>query len=223
MNRTPCMARVIQLALHAFMSSLGVKGRTKSWEAHECNQQFGENESIPIGKSPRLRKEGNAGINKVSAMKPGWGKIIEEVRISRYFESAETDLHIAENVWCIDYANTWSSKRVHWLSKSQSPHCSSSDYGCEDPLELDPGLPRAHLPITRIHTRVAEKPNIQRLPATLHKSRGVVHCEVCYGSVEAIPILDTVDVEEVYSNIASCHDSVQWYDQSHGWRDASFG
>jgi len=40
MNRTPCMACVIQLALHAFMSSLGVKGRTKSWEAHERDQQF---------------------------------------------------------------------------------------------------------------------------------------------------------------------------------------
>jgi len=39
----PCMAHVIQLALGAFMSSLGVKGRTKSWEAHERDQQFGEN------------------------------------------------------------------------------------------------------------------------------------------------------------------------------------
>ena len=68
--------------LGAFMSSLGVKGRTKSWEAHERNQQFGENESIDIGKSQRLRKEGNARINKVSAMKPGLAKIIEKVRIS---------------------------------------------------------------------------------------------------------------------------------------------
>ena len=36
-NHIPCMARVIQLALGAFMSSLGVKGRTKSWEAHESD------------------------------------------------------------------------------------------------------------------------------------------------------------------------------------------
>jgi len=30
-NHIPCMAHVMQLALSAFMSSLGVKGRTKSW------------------------------------------------------------------------------------------------------------------------------------------------------------------------------------------------
>ena len=42
------MAHVIQLALGAFMSSPGVKGLTKSWEAHERDQQFGENESIDI-------------------------------------------------------------------------------------------------------------------------------------------------------------------------------
>jgi len=76
------MAHVIQLALGAFMSSLGVNGRTKSWEAHERDQQFGENESIDIGKSQRLQKEGNARINKVSAMRPGLAKIIEKVRIS---------------------------------------------------------------------------------------------------------------------------------------------
>jgi hypothetical protein len=81
-NHIPCMADVIQLALGAFMSSLGVKGRTKSWEAHKRNQQFGENESIDVGKSQRLRKEGNARINKVSAMRPGLVKIIEKVHIS---------------------------------------------------------------------------------------------------------------------------------------------
>ena len=76
------MANVIQLASGAFMSSLGVNGHTKSWGAHERDQQFGENESIDIGKSQRLRKEGNARINKVSAMKPGLAKILEKVRIS---------------------------------------------------------------------------------------------------------------------------------------------
>jgi len=81
-NHIPCMAHVKQLALGAFMSSLGVKGRTKSLEAQERDQQFGENESIDIGKSQRLRKEGNARINKVSAMKPGLAEIIEKVRIS---------------------------------------------------------------------------------------------------------------------------------------------
>jgi hypothetical protein len=81
-NNVPCRAHVIQLASGAFMSSLGVKGRTKSWEAHERNRQFGENESIDIGKSQRLCKGGNARINKVSAMRPGLAKIIEKVRIS---------------------------------------------------------------------------------------------------------------------------------------------
>jgi len=96
-NHIPCIMHVIELALGAFMSSLGVKGRTKSWEAHERDQQFGENESTDIRKSQRLRKEGNARINKVLAMRPGLAKIIEKVRISTYSESAETDFHIAEN------------------------------------------------------------------------------------------------------------------------------
>jgi hypothetical protein len=65
------MAHIIQLAVGVFMSSLAVNGCTKSWEAHERDQQFGENESIDIGKSQRLRKEGNATINQVSAMRPG--------------------------------------------------------------------------------------------------------------------------------------------------------
>jgi len=154
-NHIPCMARVIQLALGTFMSSLGVKGCTKCWEAHEPDQQFGENESVDIGKLQRLRKEGNAGINKVSAMKPGLVKIIEKVCISRYFESAETDLHIAENACCVDYANTRWSKRVQWLSKGQSPNRRTSDDGCEDLLELDLGFDQAHVPITWIPTRVA--------------------------------------------------------------------
>jgi hypothetical protein len=81
-NHIPCMAHVIQLALGAFMSSLGVKGRSKCWKAHERNQQFRENQSVDVGKSQRLRKEGNAGINKVFAMRPGLAKIIETVRIS---------------------------------------------------------------------------------------------------------------------------------------------
>jgi hypothetical protein len=107
------MAHVIQLALSAIMSSLSVNGRTKSWEAHERDQEIGNNESMDIGKSQRLRKESNARINKVSAMRPGLAKIIQTVLISSYFESPETDHHIAENACCIDYADTWSSKRVH--------------------------------------------------------------------------------------------------------------
>jgi len=139
-NHIPCMARVIQLALCAVMSSLDVKGHTKASEAHECNQRFGHNERIEIGKSQRLRKEGNARINKVSATRPGLAKIIQKVRISRSFESAETDLHIAENACGIDYADTWLSKPVHGLSKSQCPCCGTTYYSCEDMLDLNTGV-----------------------------------------------------------------------------------
>jgi hypothetical protein len=58
------------------------KWTPKSWEAHERDQQFGENASMDIGKSQRLRKEGNARINMVSAMKPGLARILEKVHIS---------------------------------------------------------------------------------------------------------------------------------------------
>jgi len=217
------MAHIIQLALGAFISSLGVKGRTKSWDAHERDQQFGENESVDIGKSQRLRKERNARINKVSAMNPGLAKIIEKVHISRYFESAGTDLHGAEIACCSNYAITWSSKLVHWLSNSQFSRCGTSDYGCEDKLEPDPGVAPAPLPITWIHMRVAWQPNIQQLAATLHNPGWMDHSEVCHGSFEAIPILDPVDVEEAYSHIPSCYHSVQWYVQSQGWHNVSFG
>ena len=107
------MVHIIQPALGASMSSLGVKVCTKSWEAQEHDQQIGDNESTGIGKSQRLQNEGNARINKVSAMRPGLAKIIEKVHISTYFGSAETDHHIAENACWIDYADTWWSKQVH--------------------------------------------------------------------------------------------------------------
>jgi len=169
-NHIPCMAHVIELAVCAFMSSLGVKGRTKSWEGHERDQQFGENESIDIGKSQRLRKECNARINKVSAMRPGLAKIIEKVHISWDFERPETDCLIAENACCINYADNWSPKQVHWLWKSQSPNCSTSDYGCVDTLEHSSGVARACPPIAGINTRVASKPKIRWIPATIHNS-----------------------------------------------------
>jgi len=98
-------------------------------------------------------------------MKPGLAKIIEKVRISWYFESPEADIRIAENACCINYADTWSLKRVHWLSKSQSPHSGTSYYGCEDRLELYTGVTWARLPLTGIHLPVASKPkNAQYRP-----------------------------------------------------------
>jgi len=213
----------MQLALGSFMSSLGVKGCTKSWEAHERDQQFGENDSVNIGKSQRLWKVGNARINNVSAMKPGFAKIIEKVHISWYFEILEIDLHIADNACCIDYADTWSSKRVHWLSASKSSHRGTTDYEFGDTLELTTRVARAGLPITGIHTRVAPKSKIHLLPATFYNSRWLDNCEICDGSIEDISIVDPMDVEEAYCHIPSHYHSVQWHVRSHGWRDESFG
>jgi len=221
-NHLPCMLHVIQLAVGAIMSCLGVKGRTKSWEAHERDQQFGDNKGIDIGKIQRLPKEGNARIIKVLAMKPGLAKIIEKVRISWYFGSPEIDHHISENACCIDYADTWSLKQVHSLSKGQSSHCCTTHYGCEDMVELNTGVAGAGLPITGTHTGVAPKSKIHWFPATLHNSRWADHCEVCHGSSDAISILDPVDVKEAYSHIASHYHSVQRHVRSHGQRDVSF-
>jgi len=44
-NNIPSMAHIMQLALSAIRSSLGVQGHTKSWQAHELNQPYGENEA----------------------------------------------------------------------------------------------------------------------------------------------------------------------------------
>jgi len=221
-NHIPCMAHIIQLAFGAFMSSLVVNCCTKSWEAHECDQQCGENESIDIGKSQRFRKEGNARINKGLAMRPGLAKIIETVRISRYFESPETNHHIAENDCCIDYSGTWSSKGVRALSKSQSLHHRTTYYGCELTLALDTGVAWASLQITGIHLWVAPQSKIHWLPATLHNSGWMDHCQVYHGSFEAILILDPMSVEEAYSHIPSHSRSIQWHVRSYGWRYSCF-
>jgi len=222
-NQLPCMAQLIQLAVGAFMSSLGVNCHTKSWEAHERDQQFVENEIIDIGKSQRLRNKGNARINKVSAMRPGLAKIIEKLCIAWYLQCPEADLHMTENACCINCANTWSPKRGYWLSKSQCLHWSSSDYGCEVTLELYTGIARVRLSCTEIHTRVASRPKLQWIPATIHNSGWMDDCQVSHGSIEAISILDPPDVKEAYSRIASRYHSVQWHVRSHGWSDAAFG
>jgi len=156
-------------------------------------------------------------------MRPGLAKIIEKVRISWYFESPETDLHIADNACCIDYADTWSSKRVHWLSKSQSPDGGTSDYRCEETLELYTGVTQVCLPITGIHTWVASKSKTHWIPATVHNTGWIDDWEVCHGSIEAIPILGPVDVEVAYSHIASRYHSVQWHVRPHGQPGVSFG
>jgi len=218
-----CMAHIIQLALGVFMSNLGVKGNTMSWEAHEHNQQFGENESTNIGKSQKLQKEGNARIIKVWAMRPGLANIIEKVRISTHFERPETNLHIAENACCDDDADTWSSTRVDSLSKSQIHNGRTTHNGCENTVEVDTRVAWKSLPIMRIHPWVAEESKIHRLPATFHNTGRMGDCQVRHGSFEAIPILDPVDVKKAYSYSASCHHCLQWHVRSYGWHYASVG
>jgi len=220
-NYVPCMAQVIKLAWDAFISSLSENGSTKSWEAHAHNQQFGEIESIDIGKSQRLPKVGNARINEVSAMEPGLAKIFVRLYISRYFESPETNLHIVENGCCIDCGDTWPSNWVHWLSKSQSLHRGSNYYGCKDMLEFDTGVAWVSPLITKIHLRVAAESKVLSIPATLDNTGWMDHCQLWNGSCEAIPTQDPVDVEEAYSHISSRYHSLPGHIGSDGWCYAS--
>jgi len=121
----------------------------------------------------------------------------------------------------IDYADTWSPKLAYWISKSKSMHCSDSDYRCEGTLEVNTAVAQACQHITGIHKWVAPKSRIQWLLATFQYSRWLDHCELSHGGLEAMLILDPVDVEEAYSHIALCHHSMQWQVRSHGWCDAS--
>jgi len=216
------MPHLIQLALGAVMCSLGVKGCTKSWEAHVGDVPFGENERIDIGKCQRLWKVGNAWINKVSAMRPGLAKIIETVHISRNVESAEIDLHIAAMASWIDFAHTGLPKQVPWLSKIQSTNRSTIYYGRDSTVEFNSGDAWVSLPITRIHLWVAQDSKIQLLPATLHRTWWMDHHQAWHGNFEEILILDPVDIEMAYGYSAShCH-YLQWHVRSYGWRYLSF-
>jgi hypothetical protein len=107
------MVNKLEMAFGVIMSSLRIKGCTKSWEAHDHDLQFGKKEIKEFGKSPRLRKEYNARINILSAMRPGLAKIIEKVCIAGDFETPESAINIAENACPIHYADSWLSKHVH--------------------------------------------------------------------------------------------------------------
>jgi len=205
------------------MSGLGVTGRTNSWEAHECDHQFVDNQSIDIRKSQRLRKESNAWINKVLAMEPALAKMIQKVRISWYFESPKIVYKIAENACGIDFADTGSSKRVHRVSNSQNPCRGTSDYGCEAALELINGVVRVRVQIMGIHARLAPKSTIQWLPATLQNSKWLDDCQIWHWSIGAIPIWDPGDVDEACLHIASPYHRVHWHVWLHEWRYANFG
>jgi len=217
------MAHVIQLAIGEFMSSLGVKERTKSWKAHERDQQFGDIESTDIGKSQRLRNEGNARITRVLAMKPGLAKIIEKGSIWNISESTKTDLCIAANACGIDYTETWSSKLVHWLSKSYSSNYHTTYYECENTVEFNRRVAWASPPITRIHPGVAQRPKIQWKPATRYNIRWMHHVQARDICLKAIPILDSVDITMAYSYFATSNRGIQWQVRSHGLRFMSFG
>lgn len=78
----PCMAHVIQLVLGAFMKSLGVKSREKSWGAAEKDRQFaGEDEDMgpPEDNAKKVSKLFNARADRVGAMTKGFNKIVEKV------------------------------------------------------------------------------------------------------------------------------------------------
>jgi len=220
-NHILWMAHCTQLAWGTFMCSHSSNGCKEAWEAHECNPKFGHNARPAIVKSQRLWKDGNARINKVSAMRPGLAKIIGKVHISRHFESPETDLHIAEDAWWIDYAESWWSRRVHWLSKSQSTKRSSTYYGYGHIGEFNIRVASASIPITRIHLHGAQKSKIQWLPATHHNTGSMDHREVSDGCFMAIPILDSVDVQKAYRHSTSCHHWLEWHVPSYRCHYAS--
>jgi len=88
-------------------------------------------------------------------------------------------------------------------------------------VEFDTGVAWASLQIATIHLRVAPESEIHWLMATIRNTGWMNHCQVRHECIEAIPILDPVDVEETYDHIASSYHSLQWHVQSYGWRHAS--
>lgn len=74
-------------------------------QSRDCDQQFVKDCSLDIGKSQRLRNEGNGRIHNVPARSSGLAKTIENVRISRHFEIRKADLPNIVNACSIDYAD----------------------------------------------------------------------------------------------------------------------
>jgi hypothetical protein len=90
-------------------------------------------------------------------------------------------------------------------------------------VQFDTGVACTYLLNMRIHPWVAQESIIQSIPDSLPNTGWMNHCQVCDGGCEAIPILDSVDVEKVYSYSASFHHYLQWHVLSHGWCYVSFG
>jgi hypothetical protein len=59
--------------------------------------------------------------------------------------------------------------------------------------------------------------------ATLHNWGWMNYGNISHGSVESILILDPDDVNEAYSHITSCFQSIQWHVPIHGWRNGNIG
>jgi hypothetical protein len=112
------------------MRGVSANSQSKAWEESECDQQFGANERIHIGISQRLRKVGDAGIIKVLAMRPGFGKINDNLYMSRNVQILETNFSIPAIACCIDYTDTRSSKQIHSLSTIQWTNCRTIYWVC---------------------------------------------------------------------------------------------
>ena len=74
-NHIPCMAHVIQLALAAFMKSLGIQGRNRSWED-------GVRDALTEEQGGK-KKMGGCRIAKIEILKAEFNKIIEKVSARR--------------------------------------------------------------------------------------------------------------------------------------------
>jgi len=155
-------------------------------------------------------------------MRPGLATILEKLRSSWNFDSPETDLSIAANACCIDYADTRLLKRIHWLSKSQCTNCSTTYYGCENTVGFDTAVHWASLSIPGIHLQVAEGSTISWFWATVDNTSWMEHRQVRHPRLKAIAILNPVDVKEAYGYSASWYHCLQWFVRLHGWGYVSF-
>jgi len=83
------------------------------------------------------------------------------------------------------------------MSKNHTANHCTTDDACEDMVQLTNGIALVSLLITRIHLWVAQKLEIHWLFATLQSTRWMDNDVVCRQSFMAIPVLDSVDVQNV--------------------------
>jgi len=219
-NHIPCMVYIMPLAAGQFISSHGVWGHMKSWKAHEHNHRSAENNRIDIGNCQQLWKEGNARINKVSAMRAALAKIVQKVRIWSNFESPGTDLLSEPNTYIMYHSQTRLSKRMHCLSHSQITDHSTTYSRFEQRVEDNTSINWWRLPLTRIHPWVAQVSKSQSFPATIHNTEWMDYCRVHEGRCTATPILDPQNDIEVYRYSELHYHCLQWHVSTYGWHFA---